>query len=302
MALLSNQDVLCLALDLMGPAELAAVCRVHPYLRHLAVYSSVTLTFTSKKVPQINLFLRTILHRPDLAVRTRELSLSGGARLPYRDAWVEGLQKGALDAYTALVVSQLPRLRVLRLGPYRLFGRGFLGAVLGSILCLDGSGAECAVPEIRTRVDQLHSFSLDCFLPHQQGMTKWYGGSLRALTGIEDLTKLTMPIIFFTGFMLPARRDLGDCLPCNLEELKLTDQLYDKVANKVKWGEAREMTRVICYFLERVESFTPRLRKLLLLLWISRWHDRPSPEMDTRQLAGHAGIEFQVLRTQPWPV
>ncbi len=453
-----NEDALRLILECLGPADLAVVCRVNPYLRHLAepvLYSTVDLSFRDIKPPPIDLFLRTILQRPELAARTRHLSLSGTrpdifqfphvtpepltnlsareaavsfikrVQLPYRDEWVAGLQQGTLDAYMALVLSQLPRLRVLLLGSYKPAGRGLLGAVLRTILRLDGTDPEYTIPEIRTRLDELQSFALHPSYDDHQSRTRWntgdafalfylpairslslfvrdttrvppgfpwpiatppsarelvslrmmglrelylghilsaaprlrslqwqwafspktrgalsspvvdlglvmsalsnvkdtltklvvpatweestpapqlsLQGSLRGLASFEHLTKLLMPMVFFTGFTLPARQGLGRCLPPSVEDLRLTDQLYDLVQDRVEWGEGRVMTRVICAYLEQVESFTPRLRKLTLQLRISRWHDRPLPGFDIRELAAEAGIEFQVVRPQPWP-
>jgi len=455
-----NEDVLRLILDCLGPAPLAVVCRVHPYLRHLAepvLYSTVDLTFHGDKLPPVDLFLRTILQRPDLAARVRNLSLSGthphilrfpghvpkplpdvsgreaaiafivDTQLPYREQWIEGLLDGALDAYMALVLSQLPRLRALRLGCYyKPSGRGLLGAVLRAMAGVDGPDSDSSIPGIQARLDQLQSFSLDPDVHHHQRRTRWntedvfslfyvpavrelsifvrdkllaesevpwpvatppsarelvslrimgiresqlrhvlsatpalrslqwlwsfssktrgavsspvvnlghvmsalshvkdtlgklvvftaahesssissqlsVQGSLRPLAAFEHVRKLVMPMVFFTGFTLPARQGLGRCLPCNLEELKLTDQLFDRVQDRVEWGEGRVMAREICAYLEQVESFTPRLRKLVLQLQISRWHDRPLPGMDIRELAGRAGIEFQVVRPRLWP-
>ena len=50
-------------------------------------------------------------------------------------------------------------------------------------------------------------------------------GSARALAGYDQLTKLFIPLVFFTGFALPLRSGFGNCLPRNLEELTLTDDL-----------------------------------------------------------------------------
>lgn len=49
--------------------------------------------------------------------------------------------------------------------------------------------------------------------------------SARALAGYDQLTKLFIPLVFFTGFALPLRSGFGNCLPRNLEELTLTDDL-----------------------------------------------------------------------------
>ncbi len=51
-------------------------------------------------------------------------------------------------------------------------------------------------------------------------------GSARALAGFVHLTKLAIPLVFFTGFPLPVRERLANCLPYNLEDLTLTDDLY----------------------------------------------------------------------------
>jgi len=118
-------------------------------------------------------------------------------------------------------------------------------------------------------------------------------GSTRALAGFDWLTKLFMPLVFFTGFSLPARERLGECLPRNLEELTLIDDMYIDVDINETWDEAGH-TGTIVEWLEHVESSTPRLRKLCLVLQACD-NEISFEDLDVRteirKLAKRAGID-----------
>ncbi len=121
-------------------------------------------------------------------------------------------------------------------------------------------------------------------------------GSMRALANFDRLTKLFIPLVFFTGFELPAQGRPGDCLPRNLEELTLTDDLlifYDTDLPQ-SWEESG-YTGTIVTWLADVKSLTPRLRKLCLVS--SNYDCELSLEdLEVRnkiqELGRHAGIEF----------
>lgn len=84
-------------------------------------------------------------------------------------------------------------------------------------------------------------------------------GSARALAGFDRLTKLLIPVGFLTGFSLPVRESIGNCLPRNLEKLTLTDDLsWDEECDEV-YG------RAIVTWLANVRTSAPRLRELCLL-------------------------------------
>lgn len=118
-------------------------------------------------------------------------------------------------------------------------------------------------------------------------------GSIRALAGFGQLTKLLIPLVFFTGFSLPAREQLRECLPRNLEELTLTDDMYiDNDINET-WNEAGH-TGTIAAWLEHVESSTPRLRKLCLVLQACDGEislEDLDVRIEIRELARRAGID-----------
>ena len=78
------------------------------------------------------------------------------------------------------------------------------------------------------------------------------------------MTKLVIPLVFFTGFSLPVRKRLADCLPYNLEDLTLTDDLYVDIDPHETWDEAG-YTNAIVPWLAGVKTSTPRLRKLSLV-------------------------------------
>ncbi len=91
-------------------------------------------------------------------------------------------------------------------------------------------------------------------------------GSARALAGFDHLTKLVVPLAFFTGFAVPIRGErLADCLPRNLEELTLADDLYIDTDGNEEWDEPA-YTRSIVAWLAGGRASTPRLRKLCLVL------------------------------------
>ncbi len=168
-----NGDVLRLILESLAPADLRSVCLVHRCLRSLAeplLYCTVELAFTGKQghiQPQsITAFVRTLLSRPELAAHIRTLSCRDGTsqprcmwlgkapklsvsdmdlrvavsfvegtRLSYRDRWIEELHRGTLDAFVALLLSRLPRLRRLYLEAPFSMEIQLTGLVVRSIVC-----------------------------------------------------------------------------------------------------------------------------------------------------------------------
>ena len=122
-------------------------------------------------------------------------------------------------------------------------------------------------------------------------------GSLRPLSGFNRLTELLMPLVFVTGFSLPARERLGECLPGNLEELTLTDDMYIDIDIDDIWNEAGH-TGTIVGWLEDMESSTPRLRKLCLVLQACDCEISPEDldvRVEIRRLARRAGIDVTTL-------
>ena len=417
-----NVDVIRLILGCLAQADLHSVCLVHPSLRLLAeplLYSAVELPYYKSKPHLLVSLVRSILRRPELAAYIRTLSCQGGDRpdtnwrkklpkkrvdeadlqeavpfvsgtsLPFRDKWIVELRQGTLDAYLALLLLQLPRLRRLSLGPVFFTESELMGLVLRSIL--DGPRSDWLGVDVSRCLHELRTVSLIrgrwyyevrtnrntestlpfFYLPSLEEMIvsidnplapalpwptiqlpaaaslislsisgamreshlgqllavtpclrflRWtwrfipdhedqynnplidldqlipalahvretlteltilaecfdadFGpyppllrvqGSMRPLAGFDRLTKLFIPLVFFTGFSLPAREQVGRCLPYNLEELTLADDLYIDSDFNERWDKAGH-TGIIVTWLEDMESLTPRLRKLCLVL------------------------------------
>jgi hypothetical protein len=71
-------------------------------------------------------------------------------------------------------------------------------------------------------------------------------GSARALAGFNHLTKLVIPLAFFTGFAVPTRGErLADCLPPNLEELTLAEDLYIDTDANEDWDEPAYIRSIV---------------------------------------------------------
>ena len=111
-------------------------------------------------------------------------------------------------------------------------------------------------------------------------------GSARALAGFDQLIKLDIPLLFFTGFELPPQPGFGNCLPRNLEDLTLMDSLsFSEECDEACVAE-------IVTWLADVRTSTPRLRKLRL-----RFRDC---EMDeSLELARQAGLEVTTESSPP---
>ncbi len=420
-----NEDVVRSILGCLAQADLRSVCLTHSHLRRLAesfLYSTIEIAFPKYATPPIPSLVGTILRRPELAAYIRTLLFKGGhpgswagggrqvpklsvrgpdrlaaisfvekTRLSYRGTWIEELRRGTLDAYLAVLISQLPRLQRLHLGCCFFIENDLIGRVLRSII--SGSDADLSPPGIHTTLHQLHTVTLEGFvsryngiddrgtrntvnalpffylpslrkmsasidnplvptfpwptpqppsassltslsvvtireshlgellaaLPHLRSLSWTWAfdpdfedqfnspiinldllmpalqhvrgtlaelnitalcyyanraatpfplqvqGSLRALSGFDHLTKLVIPLAFLTGFSLPVRELLANCLPRSLEELTLADDLYIHTDINEEWEEAG-YTGAIVTWLADVRTSTPRLRKLCLVL------------------------------------
>ncbi len=190
-----NEDVLFLILGYLAQADLNSVCLAHPHLRRLAepvLYSTIEIEFpdfSQAAPPPIPSLVGTILRRPELAARVRNLSLKGGhpnlwgggglhvpklvAResdlleaisfvertgLSYPGTWSEELRGGSRDAYLAVLISQLPRLQRLHLDDGFFVENDLKALVLRSILC--DSHSDSSINGIPTTLNQLHTVTL----------------------------------------------------------------------------------------------------------------------------------------------
>ena len=150
------------------PPDLCAVCLACRTLRSLAepsLYSRIHWTWMDTRSPPIILLLRSILSRPQLAAHIRALVLDGDNfgrtrdggqpptvpvttaeldkpiafikkfNVPYEDLWIQKLQWGEMDAFIALLLSQLSNLRYLHLDCNFAKVSRIVGMVLRSALC-----------------------------------------------------------------------------------------------------------------------------------------------------------------------
>ncbi|WYZ39574.1 hypothetical protein EsH8_III_001488 [Colletotrichum jinshuiense] len=161
-------------------SDLAALCRVNSTLREAAeplLFNSVDITWTEDKTPPIIQLLRSILFRPELAHRIHHLKLIGntfklakhveqkflwipmpkipivptelnpliaaieGLRLPCGPSWVEQMEAGTMDAFTALLLACLPNLKSLLMEKNFTRQTQLVGNVLRSALCEGTAGA-----------------------------------------------------------------------------------------------------------------------------------------------------------------
>ncbi|PGH17918.1 hypothetical protein AJ79_00817 [Helicocarpus griseus UAMH5409] len=165
------EDVLRLILASLSSANLWAVCLTHTALRTLAepfLYSHIQWIWDRSHNPPIVPFLRTILRRPELALRVKSLILEGntlgssayhknrhkytkfpvnetdldelikcikGMNVPYSALWIHEIRAGTMDAFVALLLFQLPRLKRLQLSESFTNQSRLIGMVLRTRLC-----------------------------------------------------------------------------------------------------------------------------------------------------------------------
>lgn len=168
-----DEDVKRSILGHMAKADLRTLCLI-PDLRDLAepsLYRSIDLTWQNgEEIPgggnkwehALGPLVRTLLRRPALTEHIREITYQWRNRfepahpdrflvlperpldeavafvertnLPYVDEWKADLQKGRIDAYLAILLSQLPNVRQIYLGPDVFTESNILGLVLRSLL------------------------------------------------------------------------------------------------------------------------------------------------------------------------
>ncbi|KND93461.1 hypothetical protein TOPH_01959, partial [Tolypocladium ophioglossoides CBS 100239] len=168
-------------LDLLSFTDLLSMSVVNKDFRILTepiLYSKVEMTWTWDHTPPITLLLRSILDRPELSGHIRSLRLDGegfvksnreiseppalpvttlpiskaskiiqSTGVPQAELWIEELQSGTIDAIVALLLSMLPNLTSLHLGPNFAVESRFLGKMLTCALC--ESSKEYRLPAFR---------------------------------------------------------------------------------------------------------------------------------------------------------
>lgn len=167
----SPTEILLLILAHLSSANLWAICLTSRDLRTLAepfLYSGIQWTWKVSQTPPIIQLLRTILQRPQLSSLIQSVVLHGednfgrnrhhflnespkllvsemnvhglvkcvkGLNVPYGDKWIQELNKGTMDAFMALFLSQLPNLGLLHLGKNFTRETRWLGRMLRFALC-----------------------------------------------------------------------------------------------------------------------------------------------------------------------
>jgi hypothetical protein len=154
----------------LSPSDLYAVCLTHRDWRSLAeafLYAHIEWTWTNSQNPPIAQFLRSIVHRPELASFVHVVILNGDSfdtvwhnyekkspkipvtevdldelvrcieriRISCTEQWIQELRAGTMDAFVTLLLSQLPWLRRLYLGQNFFRECPLMGMMLRSALC-----------------------------------------------------------------------------------------------------------------------------------------------------------------------
>ena len=159
----------------LSPSDLWAVSLTNKDLRILSepfLYAHIEWTWTVSQAPSIAGFLQRILQRPEIAGLVHELILGGDTfddyewhnskykspnlqvcedvtnqlveyiesiHVPYTEEWIQELRAGSMDAFAALLISQLPNLKCLHLGKNFTRESRLIGMMLRSALCEDES-------------------------------------------------------------------------------------------------------------------------------------------------------------------
>ena len=156
-------------LDSLDVVELIPMNAVNKHFRALTealIYRHIEITWRPNETPPITLLLRTLIDRPELcqlihglrldgegfatssgypdeppALPVASLSIAKASELieltnvPYAQQWTEELQSGHVDAIVALLISMLPQLTTLHLGPNFTVESRLLEQMLRSALC-----------------------------------------------------------------------------------------------------------------------------------------------------------------------
>ncbi|KAE8410470.1 hypothetical protein BDV36DRAFT_289569 [Aspergillus pseudocaelatus] len=166
----SPPEILHMIFAPLSPSDLYAVCLTcrnwhsiaEPYL-----YYQIEWTWTNTQNPPIVQFLRSIVHRSELASLVHTMILNGDSfelsiwdfekkspklpvteavldefvkcierlHIPYTEEWIQELRAETVDAFLALLLSRLPNLRCLYLGVHFARESCIMGMMLRSALC-----------------------------------------------------------------------------------------------------------------------------------------------------------------------
>lgn len=178
-------------LGYLSQFDLYSVCLAHSHLHTVAeqfLYSEIELSWKESKQHPITSLLRSIIRRPQLAHRVHSISLVGSSfnkpqykgkapKIPisendleeplafvartnvsYRQTWAEELRNGTMDAFVAVLISQLLHLFHLSIGPDFFKETRIIGMVLRSKLCEDPSR------NVRSGLESLKTTSVTRYL------------------------------------------------------------------------------------------------------------------------------------------
>ncbi|KAI9649690.1 hypothetical protein NHQ30_002271 [Ciborinia camelliae] len=166
-------EILQIVFGFLSPKDfhsLSHVCKglhehVEPWL-----YSEIQWTWIDSQTPPIILLIRSIMARPKLAIHIQSLILNGNKfqsrsyppsyteypppkilvaeidlqepiafieklYVHYGDLWIHELRNGTMEAFVAVLLSQLSSLKCLRMGPNFAAESRIVGMVLQSALC-----------------------------------------------------------------------------------------------------------------------------------------------------------------------
>ncbi|KAI5924064.1 hypothetical protein F4810DRAFT_665501 [Camillea tinctor] len=175
-------EILYSILQHLTQTDFLNTCLVSHRLRQVAeplLYCNIRLVWDASRVPPITQLLRTILDRPEIAIHVKCLDLDGqfilnppnrrhrflakpfivndlgktveaveAMKVPYCDDWIEGLRRSSMDAFVALLISQLPSLIRLYLDKNFTYEFRFIGMMLRSSLC-EPSSQNSKLPDFR---------------------------------------------------------------------------------------------------------------------------------------------------------
>ena len=177
-------DILQAVFQSCSPRDLYAVCLVCKASSELAeplLYSQIHWTWLSSQTPQITLLLRSILLKPQLAVHIQSLVLDGDTfhstenagrppkisvggteldesiafvkkvNVPYGGLWIQEPRTGKMDAFVAVLLSQLSSLKCLRMSPNFAKNSQIVGIMLRSALSLENGERLSISMDLSTR-------------------------------------------------------------------------------------------------------------------------------------------------------
>ncbi|CAG8265455.1 unnamed protein product [Penicillium salamii] len=169
-------EILCIIFAFLSHSDLAAICLTHKDLRSPAepfLYDHIQWTWSDSEHPPFAEFLRTIVQRPELATYVHNVVLNGNSfdegvddsgnespripvaeplvnelvelvtriNVPYAEEWIQKLRAGSMDAFTTLLISQLPNVKRLYLDKNYNRETRLRGMMLRSALCEESTNS-----------------------------------------------------------------------------------------------------------------------------------------------------------------